>query len=114
MKQKAQAVVASVVLALGGVAGLDTFRPDAHTLLQQRADGGCVVPDCRTWFGRGAWNPAHEPVDCVGVGHLAMGADGGRWRGCVVMPAAYAKGGQCLPAACELPAGLDPFAEMQR
>jgi hypothetical protein len=53
----------------------------------------CRVPDCRT--ADGGWDEAHAPVDC-----LSSLGGAPAWRGCNVIPSAYASGAQCVPVEC--------------
>lgn len=100
----------AVAVALGAaLLGVDAAFPPRILAVMRGADGGCVIPDCRTLGGRGPWDDAAE-VDCRFVGPYS--ADGGpRWRGCAVGRAEYAVGTACLPSACELPAGVDPLSD---
>lgn len=102
------AAVLSVATA-GTGAYLDANRPPLALRISVDAGAECVIPDCRTLLGRGAFDPAHEPVDCLATGPYAMGADGGVWRGCSVFRAEYATGTACLPSRCSVVAGEDPL-----
>ena len=97
-------VVAGLVTA-AAVGGNAAF-PEKH--LAHLDGAGCVIPDCRTLLGRGEWDDAAE-VDCLATGPLGLPDGGPRWRGCNVMPASLAVGGECLPVTCEpVTAGVNP------
>ena len=102
------AAALSVGIIGGTVATLDANRPEAHYRISVDA-GECVIPDCRTYLGRGPWDDRHAPVDCLATGPYAGGVDGGVWRGCTVFLAEYATGTACLPARCSVVAGEDPL-----
>ena len=110
MNPKNLALAATLTLgAVGGtVATLDANRPEPHYRISLDA-GECVIPDCRTYLGRGAWDDRHAPVDCLATGPYAGDVDGGVWRGCTVFRAEYATGTACLPARCSVVAGEDPL-----
>lgn len=111
MNSKTAAILAAITTAsVGTVAALDANRPALNLRVAIDA-GACVIPDCRTLLGRGAWDPQHAPVDCLAVGPF-MVADAGVWRGCSVLPAEYAAGSACLPARCAVVSGEDPLEVM--
>lgn len=101
-------VLAATAATVSATTYLDANRPEARYRITLDA-GACVIPDCRTLLGRGAW-VEHE-VDCHAVGPYSQ--DGGPvWRGCVVMPREYTTGAACLPARCSVVAGEDPLEPM--
>ena len=110
MNNRLTALVAAAALAAVGAVGVSVAVPAKHLATEARSDGGCVVPDCRTTLGRGAWDSAHEPVDCLASsGPGPTGAQlPARWAGCNVMRAEKATGSACIPVACDVPAGEDP------
>lgn len=104
MRRRLLAVAAVVTAAAGGFVA----TPEKHLRIEA-TDGGCVIPDCRTYLGRGAWDDNHTEVDCHFVGPYSQ--DGGPvWRGCSVGAAQYAVGSECLPVQCSVIAGEDPTA----
>lgn len=110
MNAKTAAATAALLGAAVGstYVGLDESH-DAYVLTAVDAGSECVVPDCRGW---GGWDERHAPVDCLGIGVMGEADGGPRWNGCVSQPRAYMTGGQCLPSACVLPAGVDPLKKM--
>lgn len=56
----------------------------------------CVIPDCR--IGQ-RWND-NAIVDCRATGRLGHRDGGARWRGCNVMPSAFAVGTACVAVEC--------------
>lgn len=111
MKRLASVLAAVSLAAAGTGTYLDANRPAPRILVALDAGTECVIPDCRTLLGRGAWDEAHAPVDCMAVGPYSP--DGGPvWRGCVVFRAEYATGNQCLPSRCGVVAGENPMQEV--
>lgn len=108
----ATALASLAVAAVGTGAALDANRP--HLALRIALDAGteCVIPDCRTLLGRGAWDDQHAPVDCLAGGPYAPSDAGPVWRGCTVFRSEYAVGAACLPARCSVVAGEDPLEVM--
>lgn len=101
MKRQLLAVVAVVTAAAGGFVA----TPEKHLRIEATGTD-CVIPDCRTFLGRGAWDDSTE-ADCRFVGPYSQ--DGGPvWRGCSVGAAQYAVGSECLPVQCSVIAGEDP------
>jgi len=107
MKARTIAVLGVLSLAAGAIVA----QPEKRLVNLEAQDGGqkdCVIPDCRTLFGRGAWDETRE-VDCRATGVLGLPDGGPRWRGCVVMPVEVSEGSSCLPVSCDaVPMGLDP------
>lgn len=111
MNRLAPLAAALALAAAGTGTYLDGHRPAPRILVALDAGTECVIPDCRGFLGRGAWDEAHAPVDCMAVGPYSP--DGGPvWRGCVVMRAEYAVGTACLPARCSVIAGENPVQEV--
>lgn len=111
-KRIASAVASFAVVAGASTAYLDANRPAPRQrfAIDAGIDTGCVIPDCRSLLGHGAWDDAHGPVDCMAVGPYSP--DGGPvWRGCSVLRAEYATGTACLRARCSVVAGEDPVEE---
>lgn len=109
--KRALSAAAALALASTTVAVVDRMRPPLTLRLAADAGTECVVPDCRTLLGRGAWDPQHEPVDCLAGGPYAGGGVPA-WRGCTVFRAEYAVGTRCLPSRCAVTAGEDPLEEV--
>lgn len=103
MKKTLAAVATVAALSVGGLVSV----PEKHLRIES-ADAGCVIADCRTYLGRGAWDDSHAEVDCRFSGPPAWPDGGSRWIGCTVGPAAYAVGGECLPVQCSVIAGENP------
>jgi hypothetical protein len=103
------AIAALSVASVGVVEGLDQNRPELRLRVAADAglDSACVIPDCRTFLGRGAWDDKHAPVDCTVTDPFTDG--GTRWAGCNVTRAELAHGAACLPSRCTVIAGEDPL-----
>jgi hypothetical protein len=107
----ARTTTIAVLGAVSLTAGVMVAQPEKRLVNLEVQDGGqkvCVIPDCRTLFGRGAWDETQE-VDCRATGVLGLPDGGPRWRGCVVTPAELSVGSSCLHVSCDaVPMGLDP------
>ena len=91
---------------VAATAGGFAATPERHLRIEA-SGAACVIPDCRTFLGRGDWDEAHGEVDCHFGGPYSQ--DGGPvWRGCVVGPAEFAVGDECLPVRCSVTAGQNP------
>lgn len=113
MNRHLAAALASLsVAAIGTGAALDSNRPPLTLRIALDAGTECVIPDCRTLLGRGAWDDQHAPVDCLAGGPYAPPDAGPVWRGCTVFRGEYAVGAACLPARCSVVAGENPTEEL--
>lgn len=113
MKRLAPILAAVSIAGVGTVTALDANRPQLALRIALDAGTECVIPDCRTLLGRGAWDEQHAPVDCLAGGPYAPPDAGPVWRGCTAFRAAHAVGFACLPVRCSVVAGENPLEAPQ-